>query len=368
MLLTILAFIAILLALVLVHEWGHFFAARRLGIGVEEFGFGFPPRAACLVRGGVRYSLNWLPLGGFVRLKGEQGGNTDPDSFGAQSAWCRAVVLLAGVSMNVVLAFLLLTIGFASGVPSVVEDADLAVARDVFVQVTDVAPGSPAAAAGIVVGDRVLQLDSQRISTTSDVQDYVRQHAGVPVAVTVGKHGEQRTISVTPQVLAESNGRAVMGVSLLRTGLIRYPWYQAAWRAAGATLRLTWEIIRAFGLLVYNLVVQRQVPADLAGPVGIAVLTGEVVSLGWTYILQFAALLSLNLAIINVLPFPALDGGRLLFVAIEKLRGSPVDSRTEALVHNIGFTFLMLLVLAVTYHDFAQLGGSLWGGISRFTW
>jgi regulator of sigma E protease len=365
MFITIFSFIAILAVLVLAHEWGHFFAARRLGVAVEEFGFGFPPRAWGFIKNGVRYTINWLPLGGFVKLKGESGeAKGEADSFSAQPAWRRSIILTAGVSMNVVLAAVLLSIGFAVGFPTVLDESQLTKAKDVKIQVMSVVASSPAAAADLKPGDIIESINEQKFDTLTDLQNYVADKVGTTVPVMVRRGDELLKKDIAPAKLAATGTRAVMGVSLVQSGIISYPWYEAVWRGIEQTWYLTVAIVVAFGDLFRNLLVHQQVPQDISGPVGIAVLTGQVVQLGFIYVLQFAALLSLNLAIINILPFPALDGGRLLFVIIEKLRRKPNNERVEAMVHNIGFALLMLLVLVVTYRDILRFGG---GFISSFS-
>jgi len=354
---TILIFFVILLVLVLAHEWGHFFAARWLGIKVEEFGFGFPPRLASIERGGTKYSFNWLPLGGFVKLKGEAGTNrTDPDSFASKKPWRRSVVLVAGVAMNMVLAFCLLSLGFMIGVPTSLDESEIPKARDVKIQVVMVTPDSPAVKAGIEVGDAIVTLDGQVFTTLTQVQNYIATHTASPIAFELERLGKIKQLEAQPTFLPEVSDRAVVGVNLVQTGVLSYPWYKALWHGAKSTVFLTKEIFLAFGSLFRGLLVERHVPTDLAGPVGIAVLTGQVVNLGFAYVVQFAALLSINLALINILPFPALDGGRLLFVVIEKLRRKPNDAKVEALVHNLGFAFLMLLVVLITYRDIVRIG------------
>lgn len=364
MIITILAFIGILLVLVLVHEWGHFFAARKLGVAVEEFGFGFPPRAFGFWRGKTLYSLNWLPLGGFVKLKGEAGQNRESDSFIVQKAWRRTIILVAGVFMNVVLAFVLLSSSFVIGYPTIINGEQLGSAKDVKVQILTVQEKSPAASAAIQPGDVLDSLDGVKITSLPDAQNYI-QAATKPIAVGLIRDNEPLRVEVTPVATPESNGRAVLGVGLAQTGIISYPWYEAIWLGAKETVYLLGAILSGFGALLHSLFAEARVPQDLSGPVGIAVLTGKVVNLGWIYVVQFAALLSLNLAIINILPIPALDGGRLLFVIIEKLRGKANDEKTEAIAHQIGFLLLMLLVLAVTYRDLARFGGGFMEWISR---
>jgi len=168
---------------------------------------------------------------------------------------------------------------------------------------------------------------------------------------------------ITPKILPDIE-RPVMGVGLVKTGTISYPWYQSVWEGAKATVFSTMNILFAFGNMIKNLFVTGSLGADVAGPVGIAVLTGQVVNLGFIYILQFAALLSINLAIINILPFPALDGGRVVFLLIEKLLRRPVDQKVEAVVHNLGFALLMLLVVVITFRDIGRFT-PLWEGIKN---
>lgn len=363
---TIIIFIAILLALVLVHEWGHFYAARKVGVKVPEFGFGFPPRLFGIKKGETLYSINLLPLGGFVKLKGEQGeAKGEPDSFASQSAARRSLILVAGVLMNVVLAWVLLTIGFSAGIPTVVDDSNKADASDVKIQIMQVRPGSPAAEAGIEPGDTILTINGLDFISLEVMQDFIAGHKDNPLHLGILRQDILLEIEAVPKVLSESSGRAAIGVSLIQVGTISYPWYEAMWQGARATWGLLYGTVAGFVMIIGNLLSGQGAGVDVAGPVGIAVLTGQVVSLGWLFVLQFAALLSVNLAIINVLPFPALDGGRVLFVIIEKIRGKPNNERTEAIVHTAGFALLMLLVLVITYKDISRLGINWWQNIAN---
>ncbi|MBI5733531.1 MAG: RIP metalloprotease RseP [Candidatus Kerfeldbacteria bacterium] len=367
MLVTILVFIGVLLVLVLAHELGHFLAARSLGVTVEEFAFGFPPRLWGTKRGQTTYSINWLPLGGFVKLKGEQViQRHEPDSFSAQPPWRRAVILVAGVTMNVILCFVLITGGLMVGLPTMLDASQLTQARDVKIQIVNVLPGAPADKAGLKLGDEVKELDGRRFTVLSEMQNYIAAQGGKTMDITLLRGKEVVKTSGVPQVLSESAGRAALGVNLVQTGIIAYPWYESIWRGGVATYNLAIDIGRGFGQLFKNLIINRQVPKDVAGPVGIAVMTGQVAELGWIYVLQFAALLSLNLAFINLFPFPALDGGRLLFVIIEKLRGKPNNEKVEGLVHNVGFAILMLLVVLITYQDLLHFGGGFVKAVTNF--
>ncbi|MFA6533849.1 MAG: RIP metalloprotease RseP [Patescibacteria group bacterium] len=366
MLFTIVVFIAVLAVLVLAHEAGHFFTARRFGCQVEEFGFGFPPRifGRRSKKTGILYSLNWIPLGGFVKIKGEDGENRDePDSFGHKKAWQRAIILIAGVTMNFVLAVVLLTVGFGFGIPTALPTnlADLgpqARIANTETQIYLVAKDSPAEKAGLKSGDVILTLAGQTPASVTAVQDYLAGEIDKAVNLTVRRDGQELAISVTP-VYRDEIGRGGIGIALARTGIVSYPWYWSLYYGAGAAGNLAVNILVAFYTIIKNLIIGQPVGMEVTGPVGIAVMTGEVARMGIIYMLQFIALLSINLAIINFLPLPALDGGRLLFLLIEKLRRRPVNQQIENFVHNLGFLLLMLLMVFVTYRDVVKWGGGL---------
>jgi len=374
MLLTIITFLAVLGVLVLTHELGHFFAARRAGVKVEEFGFGFPPRVVGFHRHpssgrwvisgrktdrapSTIYSINWIPLGGFVRIKGEQGEQeSEKDSFGHQRIRRRIWIISAGVVMNVITAVLLLTLGFTIGLPQVIEDQLPFGAHvgDTKIQIVEVVKGLPAAQAGLAIGDAVVTVDGQTRNTRESIQKYFNEKNGLPITLEIERAGTRVVKSVVPQMLPEV-GRAGIGIGLVRTGMVSYFLPIAFVRAIVTTYDLTREVIRAFWGIIVNLISRQPVGVELSGPVGIAVLSGEVVRLGFRYVLQFTALLSLNLAILNFLPFPALDGGRVVFLVIERFRGRAVSAKFEAMMHNIGFALLMLLVVFITYRDIARL-------------
>lgn len=362
MFLTIIVFIVILGILIFVHELGHFLTAKKSGIKVEEFGFGFPPRMLGVKKGETVYSLNWIPLGGFVKIKGESGQfREEPDSFSHKPFWQRGLVLAAGVLMNVVLAFILLSVGFMFGLPVAVSSDDLLPANSgaIRVQLSGVIENSPAARAGLKVGDQILALDNQAIAKEEEVPVYVQSHQDQPIMVKIKRSaGEIRELAILPEEIAGATSR-VLGVNLVQTAIIRYGFFESWYRGGLATLDLLWKIISAFYQLLRNLILGLGVSAGLAGPVGVAVMTGQVMDLGLRYILQFAALLSLNLAVINFLPFPALDGGRFLFLVIEKIRRRPNNLRVENAIHNLGFSLLLLLVAIITYRDVIKYGNGV---------
>lgn len=362
--LTLIIFLAVLSVLVVVHEFGHFFAARSLGVRVDEFGFGFPPRLWSTRRGDTTYSVNWVPLGGFVRLKGETGEDLHHhDSFAGKSVWARLVIVLAGVVMNLALAAVLFSVGLTMGLPQAADDLPRgAIARDVQVAVGQVLKGSGADRAGIERGDILISFDDNRLEHVSAIQSYVVAHSDVPIAVVVSRFGGEKSFLVTPELFGET-GQVGLGVGLFSVGIVSYPWYLAPVRAVELTVLLTGEIAKAFARIMQSLVTEGRLGVELAGPVGIAVLSGQAAELGLAYLLQFMAILSINLAVINVLPFPALDGGRLLFLVIEKARGKPVSRQLENIVHQIGFVLLLALILLVTYRDLARFSDNILGGI-----
>lgn len=354
---TLLIFAVVVSVLVFIHEFGHFFSARKLGIVVEEFGFGFPPRLFGFRRGPTTYSINWIPFGGFVKIKGENSGEAnDTSSFSSRPFRQRALVLSSGVIMNALLGAVLLSIVFAVGVPTSLGDAlpNHARIRDARFQILDVAADSPAVRAGLEKGDAVFSIDGTTITSTTALQQYNDAHRNTVERLLVRHDNEQRTLTLTPDVMNESDGHAVWGVTLIPVGTLSLPWHLAIVEGGRQAVTMLWNILVAFGTLLKNLVVHHAVPADVTGPVGIAALTGQVAQLGFIALLQFMALLSLNLAILNILPLPALDGGRIALAAFEKVRGKRIAPHVENMVHSIGFFVLIGLLLLVTVRDISH--------------
>ena len=383
MFITIIAFVGVLSLIVFFHELGHFWTARKFGVKSEEFGLGFPPRAIGLYRDQEKkwkkvigakevtdasdtiYSLNWIPLGGFVKIKGEDGDQSgDPDSFGAQKIWKRAVILLAGVTMNIITAVILTSIGFAIGLPQVLgEENAHAIVTNQQVQIVDVMTDSPAAKAELKTGDVILSVNGQVIQKSEELQNIVDATKDQLATYQIKREGETIFKEIVAELRPET-GRGGIGVGISNTGLVRYPFYLSFWYGLKEVFWLTVAIVMAFGQLLYGIFVGNGVSAEVAGPVGIAAMTGQVAHMGFVYLLQFTVMLSVNLAIINAFPFPALDGGRLFFLLIEKIKGSPVKQEFEAVVHNLGFAFLMILVVLVTFKDVSRYAGvfkAVWG-------
>ena len=373
-------FILGLSVLVFAHVRGHFWTARRLGVKAEEFGFGFPPRAFGFYKdingrwrhfwggraldklpagqepSGTVYSLNWLPIGGFVRIKGENGeGKLEPDSFASKALWRRAAILAAGVAMNIILAAGLLSIGYMIGLSQSLDDVkSSARVTKAEVVVMESLADSPAQKAGLQPGDVILAVDGQAIDSSEGLQNLVASKNGIATDFLIKNNNQEKHLTITPEIISDT-GKAGIGVSIYASGTVRYPFFIAIWEGIKLTGIMFWMIILAFAVLIKDLFVGASVSGQVAGPVGIATLTGQVASLGFAYLLQFMALLSLNLALINILPFPALDGGRLLFLLLEKFKGKPIRQSVEAWIHTVGFWLLILLIIFVTYKDIARL-------------
>lgn len=358
---TLMVFILVLGILVLVHELGHFVVARRNGVKVEEFGIGFPPRIFKIKRKGTIYSLNWLPIGGYVKIKGEQGENPDDeDSFSHKTLWQRTKIVSAGVVMNIVLAAVIFMVGFIIGIPQAIDEdlSAMAKVKDEQIQIVSVIEGSPAKEAGIEAGDLLVDINGQIFSDLPAVENYSDEQTGQEVTVHIKRGNEIVEKTIVPKIM-EEGGKGVMGVAIVKIGVVTYPWYYAIWEGAKTTVLVTWRILQAFYELFKNLILHGKLGMDISGPVGIAIISGQVARMGIIYLMQFVAILSINLAIINFLPFPALDGGRVLFFALERLRGKAISQKVENAMHMTGFALLMLLVLAVTFRDVIKYGGGV---------
>jgi len=358
MILTVIIFVAVLAVIILVHEFGHFLTARFFGVTVEEFGIGFPPRAKGFKTKKTLYSINWIPAGGFVKLKGEQGDHKgEEDSFSNQKIWKRAIILFAGVSMNVVLAVVIFSFAYIIGMPKAVETDLGAYARvsNRYVQVVDVYENTPAAEAKLLPGDILLSINGETPTSTDDIKNITQSHLNEPLTITYERDDKNFTTEATPKLLKETPDRPTIGIATVAVGDVSYPFFVAIWMGVKETGHYLWMIISSLWGMLANLVSHQPVNGDLVGPIGVAVITGKFVALGFIYLLQFVALISLNLAIVNVLPIPALDGGRILFLVLEKLKGGPVNQRTEAIIHNVGFIVILLLIGFITIRDIFQI-------------
>lgn len=358
---TLIIFILVLAVLVIVHEFGHFWIARRNGVRVDEFGFGFPPKIVSVKKGETTYSLNALPLGGFVKIYGEdlEEGQNDPRSFATKSVGARSRIIVAGVVMNLILAVVLFSFGAIIGSPTAIDESNEKYASDINVQIIGVAGKSPAESSGLKTGDKILSLKvgAQEIKTDAveGVQQFISDHKGEEMIVSVlrGK-SETLELKTTPRV-NPPEGEGAIGIAMARVGVVKYPIYLAPVRGVEATYNVGANFVTSVYSILKTWISGGKVNGEVAGPVGIFNLTGEAAKLGFIYLLQFVAILSVNLAIINAVPFPALDGGRLLFLGLEKIKGSPVSVKWEKYAHLVGFALLILLILLITYKDIRRM-------------
>lgn len=361
-LITIILFIVVLGVLVLVHEIGHFVLSRLFGVGVEEFGIGFPPRVWFKKIGQTEYSLNAIPVGGFVRVKGIAGDerlqekeSQDADSFAVQPFWKRFLILFAGIAMNVVLGFVFFTVTFWIGIRSAVPDNYTG--TDARLSVTYIEAQGPADTGGITLDDTILSVDGQEVHGIDTFRSYVQAHANTPVTVRVERDAQERDIEVTPAEVTVQGEKVVgIGVGLVSTAVVHDSFIQGIQDGIHTTWNALAAIVLGFWDLLRHLVLRDQSVADqLSGPVGIAVMTRQFAQEGLAQLFQFCAVLSLNLAVFNLLPFPMLDGGRIFFLLIELVRRKPASHEFEARVHQVGFLLLFLLLIFVTIKDVVHL-------------
>ncbi|MBI2627785.1 site-2 protease family protein [Candidatus Nomurabacteria bacterium] len=370
----ILIFVIILLVLVLVHEFGHFFTAKKFGIRVDEFGFGFPPKIFGVKKGETEYSLNLLPIGGFVKIFGENPDdeNTNgPDkekSFVNKAKWKQAIVLFAGVFANFLLAWILFSIGFMSGLPTSVGNEVRGYAlEDVNLMIVSVAPDSPAQKAFLKSGDKIISVKNLPAGKTNsfDILDeinpdtlksFIVSHPkeGIEISYLRGKDKNVQIAKITP-IINSADGKPMIGISMDMIGTAKLPFFTALLEG----MRLNWFVTKNTAVGLYTLILEgiqgKGSFASVTGPVGIVGIVGDAYQFGFVYLLSFTALISVNLAIINLIPFPALDGGRLFFLLIEKIKGSRLNPKFANAANLIGFSILILLMLVITYHDVVKL-------------
>lgn len=360
MLIQIIVFLIVLSILVIVHEFGHFIMAKRAGVMVEEFGFGLPPRLFGKKFGETLFSVNALPFGGFVKLYGEQDeeGVTKPNrAFLNKSKRVRIGVIVAGVVMNFLLAIFAFAIVYSfSGIP-----------RDTkTLKVVDVTAGSPAQVAGVIVGDVISKVGKEEVTSVPDFISKVGEQKGKNVAFEIIRNGSTIKQQIKPRENPPA-GEGPLGVTITTTEIYFAPIWQRPFYGIyyGFKEALFWgqTIATGLGSLLTNLF-KGQVPQDVSGPVGIFAVTTQAAKGGILVLINFIGILSVNLAILNILPFPALDGGRLLFIIIEAVLGKKVLPKVESIIHSVGMIILLLLIVAITVHDVQRLISA--GGISGF--
>ena len=364
---SILIFIVILLVLVLVHEFGHFFTAKRFGIRVDEFGFGFPPKLFSRKYGETEYSFNLFPLGGFVKIFGENpdeentNGPNSGRSFINKPKWKQAIVLFAGIFANFLLAWLLFSFTFMSGFPtSVGAEAPGAKLTDVHLVITSVADKSPAQIAGFEPGDKIISVQSGKDNlseiNTDTLKSFVLAHGIeiIKIGYLRGENTAENFIKVIPQINVD-NGAPMIGISIDEIGIEKMPVLRAFKEGMIFNLSVAQNTFSGLYTLIKEAILGRGSLESITGPVGLVGIVGDVSHLGFAYLISFTGLISVNLAIINLIPFPALDGGRLLFLLIEKIKGSRINPKITNTVNTIGFAILIIFMIIVTYHDIIKL-------------
>lgn len=342
LLITILISVLVLSLVVIVHELGHFFACKLTATKVEEFGLGFPPRAVKLFKKGeTLYSLNWIPFGGFNKILGEEQKNKDPRAFCNKNVWQRMFISVAGILANIIFAWFILTIWFWF-LSSVTLPNNVAV--------VEVMAGSAAQEVGLKSGDLIIQAEEQVFQKIEDLTSFTQQHKGEEVNFVIKRNGKE----FDQKIKLSDNTEAPLGVSLAETGgeFPKIVWWQVpleALKEMGSIIVLTVVYV---GKLIASLFGGEKVPFQLAGPVGIVAFSSQVISLGWIYILRLMAVLSLALALTNLLPIPAADGGHLVFRGLEVVWGKRVvKHEAEATIHYLGFILLLILLVLITYND-----------------
>ena len=344
MLLTIVVFLALLILLILTHELGHFAAAKMSKVKVEEFGLGLPPKIWGFKYGETIYSINAIPFGGFTRLLGEEDPST-PGSLASKSIGTRIFVLSAGSLLNILLPIILFTVSFM--IPH-----DVTMEK---VLIKEVAVGSPAQTAGIEAGDRILEINGHTIKNRGDLSYQIQLNLGNDTSMVIVKpDSSQKFVSVKPR-WAPPQGQGATGVVLTSSDMTSAVESMPFWQALPTSITHSWEILVLFKNEVMSWFVRSSAP-QLAGPIAIAQLTGEVIKAGISPLLEFAALISINLGIFNLLPIPGLDGGRLMFVLLEwARRGKRISPQKEGMVHMIGFMAMILLIVVISYFDVTRI-------------
>ena len=358
---TFIIFFAVLAVLIITHEFGHFIFAKINKVKVEEFGFGFPPRLLGFKKGETFYSLNLIPFGGFVKIYGEEGEeNKDKRSFGAQRLYIRALILVAGVLFNLFLAWPFLTTTYMVGAPVSVEQGGISggILTEKGVMIIEVQENTPAKAIGLEPGDFLLRFSSGNeileVSEIKGVQDFIARYVGKEIRIDYLRGKERHSTWAIPSIKPES-GKGNLGIAMDKVGIVQLPFHRAVWEGLATTVRLTGLTAKALAAFFVDIFTERKMLAQVAGPIGIVGLVGAATQSGFVFILQLVALLSINLALINFIPFPALDGGRLLFLFIELVRGKPLSQKAVNVAHNTGFAILILLMFAIAYQDILRI-------------
>jgi regulator of sigma E protease len=352
---TILIFLLILTILVLVHEFGHFIIAKKMGVKVEEFGIGLPPKIFGIKRGETLYTINLLPIGGFVKLYGEEynqlGKRNKNRSFVNKMPWQKTLIILGGVIGNFLLGWLIFSYLVTQGIPVPTNK----------VIVDEVTKNSPAQIAGLKEKDIISKLilpsspnDSISLTSANTLIEETKRSAGQKIKLLIQRNDQNITINIIPRK-NPPKGEGPLGIAITSFIEKKYPWYTAPYYGLIEASNITYKIATELGKLILGLITFQRPHVDVAGPVGIANLAGQAIKFGKNAFLEFLALLSLNLAVMNILPFPALDGGRLIFVLYEGVTKKKPNKDIEKYSNLIGFIILLSLAALITINDIIKL-------------
>lgn len=345
-LLSLISFLIVLSVLVIVHELGHFIVAKRLGVRVEKFSFGFGPKLASIKRGETEYLISAIPLGGYVKMAGDEPWeklSNQKWEFLSRSVFDRFKIIAAGPAVNYLLAFLIFSAIFMFGSPTLTTE------------VGSLMPDYPAKAAGLAVGDKITAVDGKPVRFWEDMTEAIHKHVDGDIALSVDRSGRTFEVSIKPvvrstkDIFGATTKIALVGITPSQTiGKEKYPFFEAFGMGAKKLLQLTAMTYKALWSIVTGKLSFKE---SLTGPIGIFVITGQAAKMGFIYILHLMGILSASLAIFNFLPLPVLDGGHILFLGVEKLRGRPLSARAQEIVANIGMTFLIALTIFIFYSD-----------------
>lgn len=351
-LIIIFSFLFVLGLVVLVHELGHFVVAKRAGLRVDEFGFGYPPRAYGKKIGETVYSVNWIPFGGFVKILGEDGaGEDNKRSLASQRKLVKAKIMAAGVFMNAVLTFVILTILYVVGFYPLVPGMENhpGVSRNIYIE--DVVEETTASFAGLVSGDKIVSFAGNKIEKLEDFTSLAKENIDKETEIVIERNGSSISLNVVPYA-EEINGEQYsrIGITVLEEVSADNLFFAPI---AGflETFRMAYLTVLGIGQFFFNLFTQLSVPDGVVGPVGIAVVSGEVSKLGFSYLMQFVAILSISLALLNLMPIPALDGGHLFILLLEKIRGKEISTKFKNTATLIGFAFMITLMIVIVAKD-----------------
>ena len=355
--LVIIGVLIIFTILVVAHEFGHFSAARREGVTVEEFGVGFPPRVFSRRKGKTLYSINLFPIGGFVRLKGEDGSEKGKGSFASLTFWPKTRIIMAGVVVNLLIAYLIFTFLLIIGIPPLGQDLPSfgpvkpSQSGESSLTVFGVTKDGSASKGGIAQGDNIISIDNKPLEDNAQLRAYTIENKGKEVTIVISRNGQESNKTV---MLGSDEKTGVLGVSAEKIQLTSYAWWAAPFAALVLMVQFVLATLAAFGNLIIGLFARREVSQQVSGPIGIVSVFSQIVNFGPRFVLLFVASISLSLAVINALPLPALDGGRQFVLILQKL-GLKVTPERENLYHLVGFVALISLMIIISISDISRM-------------